>query len=139
MPAVQPDPTHGRPRIAEIPTTRGALHVHVERDSGCLYIWAMGPRGGSHGPLILRPARALDVVTDWLADRERLIDGGDGWLHFTHNGTSLGHRVRMVHSATGRTLWHARMDDAAWDELISVVDAWHEGVDGPLRMGSGLR
>jgi hypothetical protein len=58
-------PDHGRPRVAAFVGAQGEADLHADRESGALWVFAQGPRGGSLGQAVFPPVHA-DRVLAWL-------------------------------------------------------------------------
>lgn len=115
-------PEHGRPRILTIEGKEGALHVHVERERGTLFIYAIGPMGGDRGRVVIGAPRAHEV-RQWLRSGERPLYGGDGVYLWLTNWRDE-RIVRMGKSSVSSKVWRMVIDDEAEAVLRECLTAW---------------
>lgn len=114
-------PDHGRPCIAAFTGDEGRVALHVERDSGRLWLFVAGPAGGERGRLAFGTGRA-DAVREWVdGDRTGVLAGGTCWL--TLRGDVL--HVRRARHSRG---WSMRFDDAALTVFVRYLREWSRAV-----------
>lgn len=113
--------SHGRPRVAEFVVTRdtgrrvGELVAHVERETGALWLFAVGPSGGDRGKVIIPTSLATRLLR-YLGDGEHAycFGGTVGSLRIAGTAVTIGGKGRG---------WAADFGDAA-DELRAMLRQW---------------
>lgn len=116
-------PEHGRPKIVEFRGDEGRLAVHCERDTGALWLFADGPRGGARGTVVF-PVRMAERLLSWLEDGARNAapsTQGVLWLDRADEGRRT---VAVAADALRRARWRMALDEPATDELLSCLRAW---------------
>lgn len=115
-------PTAGRPCVLRLHGPEGTLAVHFERDTGWLWMFALGPRGGERGRLAVPNQRAAEAIA-MIVSGERLY-GGECWMWIDRE------RERVV--VRGTTVmakgWSMKLDDDAVTALAGCVRRWADAM-----------
>lgn len=123
----EPEPSHGRPRIAEFAGPEGAFSVHCNREDGSLWLFASGPRGGERGRAAWGQHRA-DEMLAWLDHDDRSpLFGGEGLIYWFAR-IEGGARVLQMDTQGARRGFGLHLDPAAVDEFKVCLREWAEAV-----------
>ena len=121
-------PDSGRPRIVTFTSDAGQLAVHCCRESGALWMFAIGPAGGDRGKVVFGLSRAADVLA-WVEDPERrasVLYSLHGWMTIREKA-ERGDVLTVGQSGWARQ-WHMPLDDAARDEMLLCMRQWATAV-----------
>lgn len=120
---IDPEPTHGRPRIASFSDKEGEFNIHFERVSGALWIFALGPSSGERAQLAL-PVDYAQRVLEW-------IDGGMEKAFYGRNATSIrcqpfadGTRVSIGRGIGSRQWLALRFNPSDFDRFRELIAVW---------------
>lgn len=120
-----PDESHGRPLVMRIIGEEGQLAVHCDRETGGLWLFASGPRGGDKGGVVFGLKAAADVAAWAQEPTERpLVFNGALLLRERAEGWKL-HVVPR-----GRPMWTITLDAAALEELRTCLREWARAAAG---------
>lgn len=121
-------PDHGRPRVAEFRDKCGRLAVHVERDSGALWLFAEGPAGGDRGHVVF-PVRMAARLGEWIAEGCRNAAPSTSGVFYLDQVDGLTKRRICVAARAGlarRSRWYMPIEGDALDELLLCLRSWSE-------------
>lgn len=120
-----PDPTAGRPRVAEFRHRVGRLAVHCSREDGSLWLFATGPSGGKRGEVVVPLRRAGDLVA-WLDadERGKVFSGGRAYLVLRESPPPDVAATVVVGGANGTRRLSVPFDAHALAELRACLREW---------------
>ena len=113
-----PDPTHGRPRLAALSGPEGELAIHVERESKTLWLFANGPKGGDRGKVIV-PVRHAGRLVEWIdaGGDQAFGPGGEGYMVLRDG--------KLVVSVVGwRRSWQIALSDVDREGFLGILRQW---------------
>ena len=128
-------PDHGRPLVARFKGEGGALHVHVKRDDGSLWVFGYGPAGGDRGTWVCHLRRAGQLA-EWL-DGDisggewgiRGLSGGQGYVLSVADGEGAREgmrklRLRKLGSLSARAVLSVFVKPEEADEFVTCLREW---------------
>lgn len=115
-------PDHKRPRVMEMRHYKsGTLAVHCSREDGSLWLFALGPRGGDRGHVVV-PIRRADELAVWLdGDLSENFVGGAGLIRIRDGSL-------VIRDRKATKVFAMQLDEKDQAEFATCLREWVRAV-----------